>query len=267
MSPRFRCAVCGKPTAGRLPRGGDGTFYYPRRHQGPDGKPCEGNYREALIEAEVAAPASTAVVPSSAPKLVSAIASSPTLPRVLAGHETPALERQAEAFIFSVAEMFEAWLRRTQNPNTQRAYRRDVVSFIEFRGIRWPEEAYQLLKTTVPDVLAWRDCLQDSGAAPSTIKRRIASLSGFFRFMREAATEARLPLVVLNPAHSQFIGQRNAEPIHPTPALTAARARQLQTLPRGDSILAYRDRAILAFYLYTGARIATGCRLTVADFH
>jgi hypothetical protein len=34
-----------------------------------------------------------------------------------------------------------------------------------------------------------------------------------------------------------------------------------------DSILDYRDRAILKFYLYTGARFATGCRLKVADFH
>jgi integrase len=32
-------------------------------------------------------------------------------------------------------------------------------------------------------------------------------------------------------------------------------------------VLAYRDRAILKFYLFTGARIGTGCRLQVADFH
>ena len=38
-------------------------------------------------------------------------------------------------------------------------------------------------------------------------------------------------------------------------------------LPAGDSVLAYRDRAILKFYLYTGARIGTGCRLLVSDFH
>ena len=28
-----------------------------------------------------------------------------------------------------------------------------------------------------------------------------------------------------------------------------------------------RDRAILKFYLYTGARIETGCKLNVSDFH
>ena len=38
-------------------------------------------------------------------------------------------------------------------------------------------------------------------------------------------------------------------------------------LPSGDSIIEFRDRAILKFYLYSGARLATGCRLRVSDFH
>ena len=45
------------------------------------------------------------------------------------------------------------------------------------------------------------------------------------------------------------------------------RARQLMGLPHGESILAYRDRALLKFYLYTGARLSTGCRVKVSDFH
>ena len=32
-------------------------------------------------------------------------------------------------------------------------------------------------------------------------------------------------------------------------------------LPSGDSVLDFRDRAIIKFFLYTGARIGTGCRL------
>ena len=38
-------------------------------------------------------------------------------------------------------------------------------------------------------------------------------------------------------------------------------------MPVGDSVLEYRDRAILKFFLYSGARIGTGCRLKVGDFH
>jgi len=47
VAPRkFRCAVCGKEVAGRLPRGGDGTFFYPRKHN-VNGTICTGVYSEA----------------------------------------------------------------------------------------------------------------------------------------------------------------------------------------------------------------------------
>ena len=38
-------------------------------------------------------------------------------------------------------------------------------------------------------------------------------------------------------------------------------------LPSGDTVFDYRDRAILKFFLYSGARIGTACRLRVKDFH
>lgn len=48
---RFKCVVCGKLTAGRMPRDssgrpGDSTVRYPRRHK-HDGAPCKGNIYEA----------------------------------------------------------------------------------------------------------------------------------------------------------------------------------------------------------------------------
>lgn len=52
LETRFRCPVCGKITAGRIPREhghhyGDLTVRFPRRHKGSDGKPCPGNIKEA----------------------------------------------------------------------------------------------------------------------------------------------------------------------------------------------------------------------------
>ena len=191
-----------------------------------------------------------------------------TLAPILAGHETPAIARQVERFYLSVEAMFEAWLRRTENANTQRAYRQDVMSFVAFLGIDWPARAWELLRASVPDVQSWRDHLRhERELAPLTLNRRVSSVSGFYRFMREAAAEAKLPIVVPNPAHSQFISRETQDPVDPTRALTASRARQLMALPQGDSVLAARDRAILRFYLFTGARIGTGCRLLVSDYH
>ena len=45
---KVKCSVCGKITAGRLPRRtrhdiGDGTFWYPRRHK------CVGDIQEGLL--------------------------------------------------------------------------------------------------------------------------------------------------------------------------------------------------------------------------
>ena len=76
----------------------------------------------------------------------------------------------------------------------------------------------------------------------------------------------RLPVNIPNPAHSQFIARESGDPIDETQALSLAQARRLRTLPSGEDVLDYRDRAILDFYLYVGPRISTGCRLEVKDF-
>jgi hypothetical protein len=51
LKRRIKCSVCGKITAGRLPREGnykgDGTFWYPRRHN-VDGDFCPGNFEEGI---------------------------------------------------------------------------------------------------------------------------------------------------------------------------------------------------------------------------
>ncbi len=189
------------------------------------------------------------------------------LPPVLLGHATGVVKERVGRFYLSVAAMFEAWIARRTSPHTQRAYRRDVMDFVEFLGLRWPEDSWRLLQATVPEVQAWRDWMDgERDLAPNTLNRRISSVSGFYRFMREAAAEGRLPITVANPAHSQFISRLSQAPRTPTEALSATRARQLRALPQGEDALAHRDRAILAFYLYSGARIGTGCRLTVPDF-
>ena len=82
-----------------------------------------------------------------------------------------------------------------------------------------------------------------------------------------AAAELRLPVTVPNPAHAQFISRESTDPREEPRALSATRARQLLGMPAGDSVIDYRDRAILKFYLYSGARLATDCRLWLSDFH
>jgi len=189
------------------------------------------------------------------------------LPPLLAGHYTPALKRRLEQFYRSVAGIFEAWVDRRPSPHTRRAYRTDVMSFVRFLGLAWPEDSLELLKVSIREVQAFRDQLKRGGAAPKTINRRVSSVSSFYKYLAGAAAELRLPITVPNPAHAQFIAREPAEAREERRALSASRARQLMSLPAGESVLGWRDRAILKFYLYTGARLATGCRLRVSDFH
>jgi site-specific recombinase XerD len=163
--------------------------------------------------------------------------------------------------------MFEAWVTRRASPHTQRAYRADVMAFVEFVGIRWPEDAWKLLTCSVADAQAWRDTMLAETKAPKTLNRRISSLSSFFKFLAASAADFRLPITVPNPAHAQFIARFPGDPVDETHALTATRARQLMGFPKDDTLLDVRDRAILRLMLYTGVRLGTVCRLRVKDFH
>lgn len=137
----------------------------------------------------------------------------------------------------------------------------------EYLRLSWPDDASKLLQVSVQTVQAYRDWLLADGAAPKTINRRVSSLSGFYKFLTASAAELRLPIIVPNPAHSQFIPRASSDPVVETKALTVSRARQLIAMPSGESVIDCRDRAILKFYIYSGSRLAAGCHLTVADFH
>src|SRR5205809_1030436 len=189
------------------------------------------------------------------------------LPPILIGATTPAIRKRVEQFFFSVASCFEFWVKRRQSPHTQRAYREDVMAFVRFMGITWPEQSVSLLAVSVTDVLAFREQLLAQNAAPKTMNRRISSLSSFYKYLAAAAAELRLPITVPNPAHAQFISRESTDARDETKALSATRARQLMGLPAGDSVLDFRDRAILKTFLYSGIRLSTACRLKVSDFH
>ena len=191
----------------------------------------------------------------------------PSLPPILAGRATPDVKARVREFYSSVAGIFESWVARRHSPHTQRAYREDVMTFVRFMGLAWPAEATALFSVSVKDVLAFREELIEKNAAPKTINRRISSLSSFYKYLAAAAAEIRLPIIVANPAHAQFISRESTDPREETRALSAVRARQLIGLPDGESVVDYRDRAILKTFLWSGIRLSTGCRLRVQDFH
>ena len=119
-----------------------------------------------------------------------------SLPPLLAGADTPAVRAAVEDFYFSVAVIFEAWVKRRESPNTQRAYREDVMAFVNWSGWIWPRDSMALLTVTVADVHAYRDWMRDSGLAPKTMNRRISSLSGFYKFLAGVAAETGVVMLM-----------------------------------------------------------------------
>ena len=64
----------------------------------------------------------------------------PALPPVLSGSHTPEIERRVENFFHSVASIFEAWVNRCKSDHTRRAYRGDIMAFVEFCRFAWPKD-------------------------------------------------------------------------------------------------------------------------------
>ena len=76
----------------------------------------------------------------------------PALPPVLSGANTPEIERRVENFFHSVSSIFEAWVNRRKSDHTRRAYRGDVMAFVEFCGFSWPDDSAKLLRVSILDV-------------------------------------------------------------------------------------------------------------------
>ncbi|MBK8229997.1 MAG: hypothetical protein IPK72_05275 [Candidatus Eisenbacteria bacterium] len=96
--------------------------------------------------------------------------------RRLASTPKAAVRERVKTFYGSVAGMFEAWVNRSDALNTRRSYRRAVMGFVDFLGIRWPEESFRLLGATVVDVRAWREFLdQELDQAPKTLNHLAAT--------------------------------------------------------------------------------------------
>jgi hypothetical protein len=118
---------------------------------------------------------------------------------------------------------------RPRSLHTRRSYKEGVLSFVQYRGIVWPQEASSLFLVSVAEVQEYRDVLAAARRSQKTINHRVSALS---------AAELRLPIVVPNPAHSQFIARESSDPREGTLSVPAAGARQLLNLPTGDSMLA-----------------------------
>jgi len=168
--------------------------------------------------------------------------------------------RQTAASLDVLASVPEEgiWLASQKSARTRRAYCLDVAHFMRTLGITGPE---QLRQVDHRAVIAWERIMREQdGAAPSTVRRRLAALSSLFKHLVRHGAASRNPVVdVVRPNINREEGS--------TLAFSKAQARRLLDAPAEDTVAGLRDRAILSVGLQVGLRRAEIAALKVGDLH
>jgi len=144
------------------------------------------------------------------------------------------------------------WFANLTNPNTRRAYKSDVRSFMGFLGI---EQGQELRKVVRAHVLAWRKAIAIQ--APATVRRKLAAVSSLFDYLCDRnAVQGNPVSSIQRPKEGANQGK--------TPAISDKQARRLLEAPGDGTVGSFRDRAIVAIFLYQALRRAEAAGLRVS---
>jgi len=143
------------------------------------------------------------------------------------------------------------WLANQISDETRRAYRTDVEQFLKRFRSAHPADI------TVEMVIAWRDELRAAGRKPTTIARKLSSLSGFLEWL------CRERLIVENPVERVAFPKVSSE--GQRRPLSRSEARTLIDTPDAETVEGPLHVAVLATLLHTGCRRAEIARLKIGD--
>lgn len=145
-----------------------------------------------------------------------------------------------------------SWLISKRSERTRAAYRRDFRDFAAFAAAA----GTAVDQATTDHVNAWARSMTASGAAPSSVNRRLTSLSSYYKHQ---VLHGRLET---NPADSGRVSREQKSPGKPAAALTTDEVKALRAAAAkaGD-----RDRLLVDVLLHTGMRVAELCSANVGD--
>ncbi|MEW6747554.1 MAG: site-specific integrase [Planctomycetota bacterium] len=176
----------------------------------------------------------------------------------------PKADAKAGSWI-PVGELLSQWAADCLSDHTRRAHAEDVSWFLGYCHVQEVDRLESLAAIERDEIRRRRDALAAQGLSPNTINRRLSSVSGLYDYLisKRDLLSVALPA---NPAHWQAVARLAQRSRKEAKALPVHDARCLMQMPEGDSVLPVRDRAILAFILYTRAPVEAACRLEVSDF-
>lgn len=166
--------------------------------------------------------------------------------------ELPALIADAgDLARFRFVEFFSATI---ANPNTRRAYAKDVAEFLDWCSRHGATSLPQIMS---PHVARYIDELGDRVSKP-TVKRHLAAIKRLFDHLTQGGVLPFNPAAaVRGPKHSVRRGK--------TEVLAADEARQLLDAIDVSTLSGLRDRALIALMTYAFARVGAATSLRVDD--
>jgi integrase/recombinase XerD len=161
-------------------------------------------------------------------------------------------ERRSRAFLLARFTDYIA-LEQELSPRTQEAYQRDLGRFAEYadsKGVTAPVDiTAKLLREYVYH-------LKDLGLSPSSIRRNVSAVRGYFRFLTGDGIVVRDPSERLEtPQKWRTLPE----------VLSVEEVQRLLASPTLDDSLVFRDRALLELAYGAGLRVSEWITLGVRD--
>ena len=183
------------------------------------------------------------------------VLTSESLPPAFAG-ELPFPTQQLRKLI---EEAIRGWLMRTPSQQTQVNYERDLNQFLEFMKVD-PANPDELTRIRPEHVARWREHLQQTGRANSTIRRKMTVLRSLFSYLQIYGYTGA------NPAHGKFVKAPPVPRDGKTVGLSPFDCRRLLEAPDQTTPIGVRDRAILGVLAYSACRVGELVKMRVSDF-
>ena len=150
---------------------------------------------------------------------------------------------------------------KNASPHTIESYLNDISQFKEFLKKSGHAGEFSDFKIDSIDRLAIRSFLAflyDKKFSASTMRRKLSTLSSFFRFLcREGYLKTNVVKTVLAPKTENKLPS----------FLSIDEMFRLIDLPKGDSFLALRDRAMLELFYSTGIRVSELVSIKTEDLN
>lgn len=163
----------------------------------------------------------------------------------------------------AITQFCEEWLRiSNRSLKTIAAYRVDLDQFSEIAG-----KASELESVSRRTVERWILDLQQRGYRPASLRRKMASLRGFFRHFVERGTLRESPVAGIRVSFSAPTKLPRIVDQDDLASLLRSLERGVESAMFGSMArtCALRDLAVFRILAVTGIRVAELCHLTVQD--